>query len=98
MMCGAITTNCITEGCDGMARYDIICYQCIKDKALNCDNLLNKKQPPPGDSEESPNEGKVFPLQTLLKFARYVVVSIEDNLSYPGDIRCCCVSLSLRRH
>jgi hypothetical protein len=43
MMCGAITTNCITEGCDGMARYDIICYQCIKDKALNCDNLLNKK-------------------------------------------------------
>tara|TARA_R110002074_G_scaffold74752_1_gene171091 strand:- start:606 stop:737 length:132 start_codon:yes stop_codon:yes gene_type:complete len=28
-MCGAISTRCITDGCDGWTRYDIHCVKCI---------------------------------------------------------------------
>jgi len=27
-MCGAISVKCKTEGCNGMARYSLYCYQC----------------------------------------------------------------------
>tara|TARA_R110000751_G_scaffold162656_1_gene269088 strand:- start:161 stop:310 length:150 start_codon:yes stop_codon:yes gene_type:complete len=30
-MCGVIATECKTEGCSNMARYDIFCFRCAYD-------------------------------------------------------------------
>lgn len=29
-MCGAISTPCRTNGCEGYARYDVYCHKCNK--------------------------------------------------------------------
>lgn len=33
-MCGAISTKCNTNNCDGWARYDIYCIKCMDSRVV----------------------------------------------------------------